>query len=138
MPSLLPIHSAPIRRTIQDGITPADASTWAVLQDQTHRLARLAEDISAVSRAEEQQLPLSVRPIQPVDLVNDAVHAAAARFENKAVSLSATVDPALPLIDGDPDRLGQVLGTLLDNALRMTPTGGGVTVSAASTAGPRR
>lgn len=120
---------------IQDGITPADASAWAVLHEQTHRLSRLAEDISAVSRAEEHQLPLSLRPIKPVDLVNDAVHVAAARFETKGVSLSATVDRALPLIDGDPDRLGQVLGNLLDNALRMTPAGGGVNVSAASTAG---
>jgi two-component system, OmpR family, sensor histidine kinase BaeS len=120
---------------IEDGVTPADGSAWAVLREQTHRLSRLAEDISAVSRAEEHQLPLSLRPVHPVDLVSDAVQAAGARFENKGVSLSTTVPTGLPVIEGDPDRLGQVLANLLDNALRMTPTGGGVTVSAGSTPG---
>lgn len=120
---------------IEDGVTPADGSTWAVLREQTHRLSRLAEDISAVSRAEEHQLSLSRRALRPADLLADAAQAASARFASKGVTLSTDVAPVLPDIDGDPDRLGQVLGNLLDNALRLTPAGGRVTLHAVPAGG---
>lgn len=115
---------------IEDGVTSPDAATWAVLREQTHRLSRLADDISAVSRAEERQLPLSRRTLHPADLVHDAAQAALARFEGKGVALSTNIPTDLPDIDGDPDRLAQVLGNLLDNALRLTQTGGRVSLHA--------
>lgn len=115
---------------IEDGVTPADGSTWAVLREQTHRLSRLADDISAVSRAEEHQLSLSRRRLHPAELVVDASQAASARFASKGVTLTSDIGAMLPDIDGDPDRLGQVLGNLLDNALRLTPAGGRVALRA--------
>lgn len=113
---------------IQDGVNAADQPTLALLREQAHRLTRLADDIGAVSRAEEGQLSLESRPVDPVRLVDVAVAAAASSFALKGVQLQSASDPSVPLVDADPDRLNQVLANLLDNALRLTSGGGRVDV----------
>ena len=115
---------------VEDGITVDDEDTLAVLRTQTARLRRLAEDIAAVSLAEEHQLDLHPVPITPADLICAAMAAARPRYEAKQVILTAQVDADLPAVYADPERLGQVLGNLLDNALRHTPPGGQVQVRA--------
>jgi signal transduction histidine kinase len=115
---------------LEDGVATLDASTLEILRTQTRRLARLAEDVSAVSHAEEQQLSLAPVPAPPGELVAAAVAVAADRYVERGVILHTALDPRLPLVAADPDRMGQILGNLLDNALRHTPPGGSVTVSA--------
>jgi signal transduction histidine kinase len=116
---------------IEDGVAAADEPTVALLRQQTGRLARLASDIGAVSRAEEGQLPLARRRLDPVGLVQTAVATAGPQFETKGVGLTVRAERGAPLVDGDPDRLGQVLANLLGNALRLTPAGGCVEVHVA-------
>ncbi|GAB2681146.1 sensor histidine kinase [Thalassiella azotivora] len=118
---------------LQDGVTRLDAETTSMLRSQTHRLTRLAEDISAVSRAEEHQLSLALGPLAPADLVRTAVNSAAAAYAAKRVHLKTEVIGQLPVIRADRDRLGQVLANLLDNALRHTSAGGTVTLTARRT-----
>ncbi|HEX6877190.1 MAG TPA: HAMP domain-containing sensor histidine kinase [Nocardioidaceae bacterium] len=120
---------------LEDGIATLDAETVALLRAQTRRLARLAEDISAVSRAEERRLELRLAPTAPAQLVEAAVAGLADRYAAKGVRLESHVEPDLPTTRVDPERIGQVLGNLLDNSLRHTPPGGAVTVSAYA-AGP--
>jgi signal transduction histidine kinase len=115
---------------LEDGVATLDADTIEVLRTQTRRLGRLAEDVSAVSRAEEHQLTLQPVPIAPAELVAAAVAVAADRYAERGVTLTQDVPAALPSVLADPDRLGQVLGNLLDNALRHTPAAGTVCVTA--------
>jgi two-component system sensor histidine kinase BaeS len=114
----------------EDGVLVPDEDTWAVLRAQTGRLRRLAEDIAAVSRAEEHQLDLRPGRIAVADLLGAAVAAANPRYTDKGVTLAVAVAADLPELPADVERMGQVLGNLLDNALRHTPAGGTVTVSA--------
>jgi two-component system, OmpR family, sensor histidine kinase BaeS len=115
---------------VADGVMPADEQTWAVLRAETARLGRLVDDLQAVSRAEERQLDLRLAPWQPAKLVTAAVQAATVAYQAKGVALVERVDPHLPRVAADPDRLGEVLANLLANALRHTPAGGQVEVAA--------
>ncbi|MEV0901607.1 ATP-binding protein [Actinoplanes sp. NPDC049802] len=114
----------------EDGVLVPDEDTWTVLRAQTGRLRRLAEDIAAVSRAEEHQLDLHPRRVAVADLVGAAVSAAHPRYTDKGVTLSTDLAADMPEVRADVERMGQVFGNLLDNALRHTPAGGSVTVTA--------
>jgi two-component system sensor histidine kinase BaeS len=113
---------------VEDGVTVLDADALAVMQAQTGRLTRLAQDVSAVSRAEEGHRTLERRPTPAATLVTAAC--AAARYAAQGVVLEHTIAQDLPMVEVDVERMAQVLGNLLDNALRHTPRGGRVTVTA--------
>jgi len=115
---------------LEDGVAALDAATVQLLRSQTRRLARLSEDIGTVSRTEEGQIRLDLRPVQPGLLVTAAVESVAEAYQAKGVRLVTDVAAGLPQLSLDPERMGQVLGNLLDNALRHTPTGGRATISA--------
>ena len=114
---------------VNDGILPSDQTTLLTLTEQSQRLHRLVGDLSAVSRAEERQLNLNPVLIPLEDVVNDSVTAARPRFDAKGISLTANHGDAVGQVMADPDRLAEVLGALLDNALRHTAPGGTVTVA---------
>ena len=115
---------------LEDGVVALEPASLAVLRTQTRRLTRLTEDITAVSRAEEHQLDLHLRPTTVNALTAAALTAAADRFRGKGVDLIIQAVPEQLPVVVDPDRIGQVLGNLLDNALRHTPAGGQVTLRA--------
>lgn len=113
---------------IDDGVHTFNDDVRTILWSATQRLERLASDIVDVSRAEEHLTRLHPGPATTRALVTSAVDAVRERYENKGVTLRVRVDVAAP-VTVDTDRIGQVLGNLLDNALRHTPAGGTVTVS---------
>jgi len=117
---------------LEDGVATLDAGTADLLHSQTRRLTRLSEDITSVSQAEEGQVRFDLRPVQPESLFSASVDSFAEGYETKGVRLVTSIQAGLPQVLVDPERMGQVLGNLLDNALRHTPAGGSVTISATS------
>ncbi len=118
---------------LSDGVVPPGPETRAVLAEQTDRLARLAQDIDEVSRAEEGRLLLDRRPVAVPDLLRLAAETMREAYARKQVDLLVDVDPAAGphlVVDVDPVRVGQVLTNVLGNALRHTAPGGQVTVRA--------
>jgi two-component system sensor histidine kinase BaeS len=120
---------------LEDGVATLDAATAELLRAQTKRLARLSDDITSVSRAEEGQVGLHSRAVRPESVATAAADAAAEAYQTKGVHLVTNIATGLPELSLDPERMGQVLGNLLDNALRHTPTGGAVTISASLSPG---
>ena len=112
---------------VEDGVRDLDAKTLAVIRSSTGRLRRLAEDISAVSRAEEGKLQIHRRDVDAAAVARTALAAARDRYAGKGVGLREALEQ-VPLW-ADPERIGQVLTNLLDNALRHTPAGGTVSLS---------
>ncbi len=105
---------------LEDGVGSPDEAL-GVLRDQVDRLDRLAGDLYAVSRAEEAAVAsLRRRRVDLADLVRSA---AAAHPGAPAVDVRGPVT-----VSADPDRLGQVLTNLLDNAVRHAGPGGRVVV----------
>lgn len=113
---------------LEDGVIELTPETLAVLRAQGGRLTRLAEDLAAVTKAESGELALALTPTDPAVLLGLAHLAARDRAEASRVALVLDVDPGLPRVNADPDRMAQVLGNLVDNALRHTPPGGTVTL----------
>jgi signal transduction histidine kinase len=114
---------------LDDTVEPSDV-TWTLIHDEVGRLKRLVVDLQELSRAEARQLVLHPTLTEPTALVAQAVGRLEPQFREKGVALSADVAPALPRIAVDSDRMLQVLVNLLGNALRATPSGGQVRVSA--------
>ena len=112
-----------------DGVFPAEPDTFASLSEELRRLHRLADDLSSLSRAEEQRLELRPVDVDLADLTRRAATRLAPQFEDAHVALTINADSPLP-VHVDPDRITQVLTNLLGNALLATPAGGRVTVTA--------
>ena len=115
---------------VREGVLPVDDETLATLVEQSHRLSRLVDDLEVVSRAQERQLLLNPEPVAISGLVDAAMSAHRERFRAAGVHLSSSVERGTPAVTVDPDRIHEVLGNLLDNAVRHTPSGGTVAVSA--------
>jgi signal transduction histidine kinase len=115
---------------LADGVFPASAETWAKLDEETARLSRLVEELQSLSRAEAGQLAVSTAPVDPVGIVNAAAQRFRLAFADKGLRLDAVTPARLPTVLADPERLVQVLSSLLDNALRYTPAPGTVTIAA--------
>lgn len=109
-----------------DGVYPTDAAHVAVVYEQSLHLARLVDDLHTLTRAESGHLPLEVQPLDPAGLVQRAATLFEPLAQDAGLELAVEVEPALPRIRADSDRLHQVLANLLGNALRHTPPGGSV------------
>ena len=113
---------------LQDGVTHWDETTSELMSEQLARLTRLVDDINDVSRAEEGRIDLD-RASQPAgDLARSAAEAHREAYAAKGVRLVLDVDDDAGVVDVDRQRMGQVLGNLLTNALRHTPPGGQVSL----------
>jgi two-component system, OmpR family, sensor histidine kinase BaeS len=118
---------------LADGVVEADADTVGTLQDATGRLQRLVEDLSLVSSAEEGRLSYDLGPIDLGGLVRAAVDAVTPAARERGLQVECRITGVPVVVDGDRDRLAQVLGNLLENALEHTPDGGTVTATLSAT-----
>lgn len=116
-----------------DGLYPLDEEHLAPVLEETRVLARLVEDLRTLSLSEAGSLRLHREPTDLARLVEDVVNGHRVSADASGVSLSAETPPDLPALDVDPARIRQVVGNLVANALRFTPSGGSVTVIAAPT-----
>jgi signal transduction histidine kinase len=125
---------------LADGLAGALSDEQQAYVQRTLRNARqlegmVAELLDAV-RAETGKLAVTVQPVELAPLVEDTVGGFAGRAADKAIHLSVEVQPGLAPVRADSGRVGQVLGNLLDNALKFTPEGGEVRVSAVADGEP--
>jgi len=112
-----------------DGVFAPEPEVLGAASDELRRLRRLADDLSALSRAEEQRLDLKLAVTDLDALAARAVERLAPQFSDAGVALTVEAGPPLP-VRADPDRITQVLTNIIGNALTATPAGGSVTVRA--------
>lgn len=94
------------------------------------RMARLIQDLLDLASLQEGRLPVSPKPEPAGPIVEEAVESVRGVAEEAGLSLGCAVDAGTPNVQADRDRLLQVLGNLLTNAVRMTSRDGRVSVKA--------
>jgi signal transduction histidine kinase len=117
---------------LRDGVIPPDPATFDSLREEVDRLTRLAASLSVL--AGEEREPAEPGPVELDALVRVSAELAAPALARRSVSLDVAAEPGLVVI-GRADELTQVLANLLQNAVRYTPAGGRVEVTAERAAG---
>jgi signal transduction histidine kinase len=113
-----------------DGVERPDPETLQVMLAQSERLGRLVDQLLDLSRLESGDVPLHREPVALGPLVSEVVSEIEVASAGHDVALERAVPEGLPDVYADRERIHQVLFNLLDNAVRFTPAGGRVTVSA--------
>jgi signal transduction histidine kinase len=110
-------------------LTPDQRESFLeLIAGETNRLATLIGDVLDTSRIDAGTFTFRFSDVDLGELVRDSV--AAADVSSDEVALRAEVQEPLPVVRGDPERLRQVLMNLLDNAVKYSPAGDEVHVSA--------
>lgn len=112
-------------------LTPEQRESFLGLIDhETNRLAELVGDVLDTSRIESGSFSYSFGDVDLSELVQES--AAAAQTGQDEVRINANVQRPLPPVRGDRERLRQVITNLIDNAVKYSPAGSDVEVSAFS------
>jgi histidine kinase len=114
-----------------DGVFTPDTDNLAAVSEELRRLHRLADDLSTLSRTEERRFELHVEDADLGQITLDACRRLQPQFDDANVRLAAQAPDPVP-VRVDVDRVVQVLTNVLGNALVATPSGGSVTVTAAT------
>ena len=101
------------------------------VERNTRLQAQLVEDLLDVSRIIAGKLSLNLRPVALGPIVDMVIEGAAASTLAKSIIVTRQVEPDLPRIEADANRLQQVVANLLSNAVKFTPAGGRVEVGVA-------
>jgi two-component system phosphate regulon sensor histidine kinase PhoR len=109
-----------------------------IAREQTDRLSRLIDDLLDLSRIESGRRPRRHSRVQVRDLIRDVAITARPDAVLGEVQLVVEEPPPELYLTGDRDQLAQVLFNLLTNAIKFTPAGGRVTLSAGREAGELR
>jgi signal transduction histidine kinase len=115
---------------LQDGIVDPTPETIASVHEEAMLLNRLVDDLQELAMAEAGQLHLVKQPVDIQEMVEKSVQSMSAQASEKDVTVEVHLAENLPLVEADPERMGQVLRNLLQNAVVNTPPGGHILVVA--------
>lgn len=122
---------------LRDGVYEATPEQLDLILDETHKLGRLVSDLLLLALAETGQLDLDLQWLDVPQLLRDGREAFARQADEAEITLAVHSPEALPPLLADPQRMAQVLGNLVTNALRHTPAGGRVVLGASLAPGGR-
>jgi len=112
-------------------VDPNDAEQFlSIIQRHSERLGRLIDDLLTLSDLESGKIRLAKEKLDAGRLIGQVLEIFREQAGKKEIQLSQSIEPNLPAILGDPDRLQQLLINLVDNAVKYTPAGGRVRVGA--------
>ena len=114
---------------LEEGIAPLNLGEIKRLSQQTRLLTRLVDDLRTLSLADANRLSLHKRETNVTELVRRVSESFSARADKGGINLELKLEDVWATVD--PERLEQILINLLDNALKYTPPGGGISVTLA-------
>ncbi|MBI4392046.1 MAG: GAF domain-containing protein, partial [candidate division NC10 bacterium] len=122
--------SEALEQQLFGSLSPRQARFVGNIAKAGRHLLALVDNLLDLTRAEAGTLTLSARPVVLGEAVEAALETVQARAAAKGIALESAPDPGATAVEADPEKLAQVLLTLLENAVKFTPEGGRVSVSA--------
>ncbi|WP_151636103.1 ATP-binding response regulator [Noviherbaspirillum aerium] len=101
----------------------------ATIERNALHQAKLIEDLLDISSVISGKLVLDLKPVRLGALVENTVTALRPQAERKRLTLTHAIEADSDIVNGDPDRLQQVISNLLSNAIKFTPEAGSIAVS---------
>lgn len=117
---------------IQDGILQPDRALIDLIYEEAILLNNIVQDLQELALAEAGQLRFTRREVQIEEIIEQTVALLQPTAQTQHIDLSYHIPYRLPPVYADPHRFSQVLRNLLTNAVKYTPAGGSVTVTAAA------
>jgi two-component system sensor histidine kinase BaeS len=115
---------------VHDGVLPPTLENFEIIREEATRLEHLVDDLRILSLADAGELTINLQTIEPQRLLQEVASLYQYQTQKKNVSLDIDIASPLSNIEVDPGRMTQVLTNILDNALRHTPEGGRIVLSA--------
>jgi signal transduction histidine kinase len=115
---------------LRDGVLSPSRETFESLHEETLRLVKLVEDLLRLARADSARTTLRPQEISLRKLIGQSLNLFRSQLDGKGIAAEARFDDGADRVRGDPDKLAQAVGNLLQNACQYTPAGGAVTVTA--------
>ncbi|MCZ8524063.1 MULTISPECIES: cell wall metabolism sensor histidine kinase WalK [Paenibacillus] len=102
----------------------------SVARGETERMIRLVTDLLQLSRLDSKQAIISKDTADVTELLEETADRFSFQLEQRMIAIELDVDPAIEEITLDRDRIDQVLDNLISNAIKYTPEGGHIRISA--------
>ncbi|MCB0154159.1 MAG: HAMP domain-containing protein, partial [Anaerolineae bacterium] len=117
-------------QAILDGVYPLEKAEIAAIYEETLVLNRLVSDLRQLAQAEAGQLGLDLQPVEIGPIIQETANLFGEPAGEKQLQITVSLPAALPPVLIDVDRTRQVLHNLLANAVRHTPAGGQISLTA--------
>ncbi len=111
-------------------ITEKQGRLLRILAEESERLISLVNSLLDLSKMESGMMTYHLEPASLVSVIDRAVTEIGPLAEAKQIRVEAKIGTEMPLVKMDPDRILQALRNLVGNAVKFTPAGGRVTLSA--------
>lgn len=118
---------------IQTGSAPLDDETKGyveVAKQEMQYIAEMVDDVLDLSRMDAGYYHVDCQPLQVEPMLQQARLAFRNQAQQRNITITVEPCPDVPLVSADALRMGQVMSNLIENALKFTPEGGTITLSA--------
>ena len=115
---------------VHDGVLPPSRENFEIIREEAERLEHLVNDLRILSLADAGELSINPQRVEPDRLLLEVAAIYQYQTQRKNITLDLDIAASLSEVEVDPGRMTQVLTNILDNALRHTPEGGRIVLSA--------
>src|SRR4051812_3495443 len=115
---------------LEDNSDPTRTSQLRIIRRAGERANRLIQDLLSVTTIEAGRLSVAPRKVSVAELIHESAEMLTPIAREKSISLTVNAAADLPSVRADPARVLQVFSNLVGNAIKFTPSGGAITLSA--------
>jgi signal transduction histidine kinase len=112
-----------ILRETEGQISPLQKDNLQDLQNNAERLLTMINELLDLAKIEAGRMEVRTEPVNIYELINQALSTVAPLLKNDRVQIMCEIDPYLPSVVTDPEKLRQILVNLLSNAVKFTDRG---------------